>query len=174
MRESIGGAWLFGIVIVFIFFFSAFLAYSISYTKAFNVKNNIISYIEQYEGYSTSQLEVSSQTDEQLDETVEGMAFKLIKNTGYNYSQSQNINCEGTVEGAPNRTTFGGYCVVKYCPNGGQDGHGDKKTNTHYKITTYIALKIPVVNVTAKIPISGETRTIYSDTSNYPCTGGVD
>ena len=46
MRESIGGAWLFGIVIVFIFLFAAFLTYSISYTKAFNIKNEIINYIE--------------------------------------------------------------------------------------------------------------------------------
>ena len=39
MRESIGGAWLFGIVIVFITLFASFLTYSISYTKAFNTKN---------------------------------------------------------------------------------------------------------------------------------------
>ena len=51
MRESIGGTWLFGIVIVFIALFSAFLAYSISYTRAFNVKNEIINYIERNEGY---------------------------------------------------------------------------------------------------------------------------
>ena len=42
MREAIGGTWLFGIVILFIALFSAFLAYSVSYTKAFNTKNEII------------------------------------------------------------------------------------------------------------------------------------
>ena len=168
MRESIGGAWLFGIVIVFIFFFSGFLAYSISYTKAFNVKNNIISFIEEYEGYSTSDGDLASQTDTQLNETVEGKAYKLIRNTGYNYSGSQGIACDGIQNGSPNVTTEGGYCVVKYCPNGRDN------SNTHYKITTYIALKLPIINVTVKIPISGETRTIYSDTSHYPCTEGVD
>ena len=65
MRESIGGAWLFGIVIVFIFFFSGFLAYSISYTKAFNVKNNIISFIEEYEGYTVGEGDLASKTDEE-------------------------------------------------------------------------------------------------------------
>ena len=168
MRESIGGAWLFGIVIVFIFFFSGFLAYSISYTKAFNVKNNIISFIEEYEGYTISDGDLASQTDEDLKKTVEGKAYKLIRDTGYNYSGSQGIACDGTHNGAPNVTTEGGYCVVKYCPN------GVPNSNTHYKITTYIALKLPVINVTVKIPISGETRTIYSDASSYPCTEDLD
>ncbi len=168
MRESIGGAWLLGIVTIFIFFFSAFLAYSISYTKAFNVKNNIISIIEQYEGYSTSESDLASLSDEELDKSVEGMVYKNIRNTGYNFSNAQGFDCEGVVNGMPNTTTEGGYCVVKYCPN------GTNNSNTHYKITTYIALRLPVINVPVRIPISGETRTIYSDTSGYPCTEGLD
>ena len=42
MKEAMGGTWLTGLVIVFIFLFAGFLAYSISYTKAFRVKNEII------------------------------------------------------------------------------------------------------------------------------------
>ena len=53
MREAIGGTWLFGIVILFIALFSAFLAYSVSYTKAFNTKNEIINIIERNEGFTT-------------------------------------------------------------------------------------------------------------------------
>ena len=45
MRESIGGTWLISIVITFIALFAAFLAYAISYTKAFNAKNYIINLI---------------------------------------------------------------------------------------------------------------------------------
>ena len=41
MREAIGGTWLFGLVITFIVFFASFLAISINYSKAFNVKKNI-------------------------------------------------------------------------------------------------------------------------------------
>ncbi len=39
MKESIGGTWLLGFVLVFIVIFSAYLAVSINYTKAFKVKN---------------------------------------------------------------------------------------------------------------------------------------
>ena len=45
MREAIGGTWLFGLVITFIVFFASFLAVSINYSKAFNVKNNIVDII---------------------------------------------------------------------------------------------------------------------------------
>ena len=46
MKEAMGGTWLTGLVIVFIFLFAGFLAYSISYTKAFRVKNEILNLIE--------------------------------------------------------------------------------------------------------------------------------
>ena len=46
MRESMGGTWLFGIMALFIVLFSGFIAYSISYTKAFKTKNQIINLIE--------------------------------------------------------------------------------------------------------------------------------
>ena len=45
MREAIGGTWLFGLVITFIVFFASFLAVSINYSKAFNVKNNVVDLI---------------------------------------------------------------------------------------------------------------------------------
>ena len=52
MRESIGASWMLGIVVVFVFLFLFFLTYSINYTRAFNVKNEIINYIEHAEGYT--------------------------------------------------------------------------------------------------------------------------
>ena len=51
MRESIGGMWLFSIVITFIALFSSFLAYSISYTRAFNTKNEIIGIFDENDNY---------------------------------------------------------------------------------------------------------------------------
>ena len=57
MRESIGGTWLLGFVVLFIVLFSAYLAYSINYTKAFKTKNYIINTIEENEGYTTYKTE---------------------------------------------------------------------------------------------------------------------
>ena len=50
MRESIGGTWITQLVIVMMFVFVAFLALSVNYSKAFRVKNQMISIIEKYGG----------------------------------------------------------------------------------------------------------------------------
>lgn len=77
MRESIGGTWLFGIVITFIALFSAFLSYAISYTKAFNLKSEILNMIERSEGWTSTEItDLNNVTQEELDldESVEGRA----------------------------------------------------------------------------------------------------
>ena len=66
MREAFGGSWLFGFVALFIVLFSAYLAVSINYTKAFTAKNKIVSIIEENEGFSTSTGNVATKTDNDL------------------------------------------------------------------------------------------------------------
>ncbi len=158
MKEAIGSTWLIGIVITFIAIFSGFLAYSISYTKAFRVKNEVISIIEKNEGFSKTSLkgtEVDNESKLKDDKSTEGKAYRFIKSVGYNYSQ--NYSCtEGTLQ-------LGGYCLAKYCPG---NGEGER---VYYKVTTFIALKIPVLNIGINLPISGETRALYNDNSNN-CT----
>lgn len=68
MRESIGGLWLFSIVITFIVLFVSFLAYSISYTRAFKVKNEIINYIERAEGFTTTEGDIRNISSDELKE----------------------------------------------------------------------------------------------------------
>ena len=50
MRQAIGTTWIFSICLTFIVLFTAYLAISINYAKAFKIKNHIISMIEENEG----------------------------------------------------------------------------------------------------------------------------
>lgn len=52
MRESIGGAFLLKLVVIFIVIYNSLLAIAINYAIAFRVKNQIINLLEQYEGCS--------------------------------------------------------------------------------------------------------------------------
>lgn len=178
MREAIGGTWLFGIVITFIALFTSFLSYSISYTRAFNMKSEILNIIERNEGYTESEGTVENMTEEQLlkDDSAEAKIFYHIKKYGYNYTSASNIDCAsvGHPSGTENRT--GGYCVTKYCPDAEEvfdeatgtlilkDDGADSKT--YYKVTTFIAITIPVINITLKVPVTGETRTLFYDRSS--------
>lgn len=184
MREAIGGTWLFGIVITFIALFASFLSYSISYTRAFNMKSEILNIIERSEGYTIADVGVESMSKEQLeaDTSAEAQIYNLIKKYGYNYTSAENIDC--STVGHPNAINGvvtmkkGGYCLTKICPNkktkvdhvsGTEEVLSGTDSRTYYKVTTFIAITLPVVNITLKVPITGETRTLFYDNSDIPC-----
>lgn len=182
MRESIGGTWLLSIVITFIALFSAFLSYAISYTKAFNMKSEILNMIERAEGWTASpnaaNLTNMKTEDLEEDKSVEAQAFLKVKGLGYNYQAAQEVDCS-TVDGhTSNSMQIGGYCLTKYCPNKVETYNPEFDTSTidkdsvsskvYYKVTTFIAIKIPVINYVAKIPITGETRTLFHDQGDIP------
>lgn len=170
MRESIGGAWLFGIVITFIFMFSGFLAYSISYTKAFNVKNEVVNIIEQATGlHGWSDTTSVITPDNQLQNTARDKIIKTIKNTGYNYDVTSNIPCQSSDGSYGTKLNKSGVCIIKYCSANSINEELNRRSYVHYKVTTYIALKLPVLEITFKIPISGETTTITTDNSGFYC-----
>ena len=49
MRDAFGGVFTMNMLLVFIFIYVAFSAVSLTYAKAFRVKNHVIDYIEQNE-----------------------------------------------------------------------------------------------------------------------------
>ena len=167
MKESIGGTWLIGIVALFIVLFSAFMAYSINYTKAFRAKNGIIDLIEQNEGYTFySGSNINNMTQEQLmnDRSVQAKAYALVKSMGYDYgSKSENkvvCNNDGTISDATKIDAAyqpGGYCVYRFCNSDG---------TYRYKVVTYVMMKFPVINFGITVPIKGETKTLYYQIDN--------
>jgi len=169
MREAMGGTWLFGIVILFIALFTAFLAYSISYTRAFNTKNEIINILERNEGYSATAdhndciNEIKLAEEKGSSPSVACLIYDKMQNLGYNYGAASDIPCKLN-DKSVGVTADPGYCVSKICTNS-----GDKTSRVYYKVTTYVAVKIPVINVTARIPISGETKTLYHDQGKVEC-----
>lgn len=181
MRESMGGVWLIGIVMSFVALFAAFIVYAISYTRAFNVKNQIINLIERSEGWTSSENGDSSFVGKSLkelneitdDESVEFLAYRYIKASGYNTEALSNLNCgTGVTEGehhnhaAFGRSMAGGYCVTMYCPEKtevpGQSGiYTGTDSKVYYKVTTFITLEF--LDLVMTIPVTGETRTLYYD-----------
>ena len=172
MREAIGGTWLFGIVILFIALFSAFVAYSVSYTKAFNTNNEIINIIERNAGFTTlksGNSDIRSLSDEALQEdgSSEALIYYKIKKIGYNYTVAEGISCQTVYGNESSTMQAGGYCLAKVCKplSNSDDNDTNSRYTTYYKVTTFIAINLPVVNVVAKIPISGETKSLYYDAS---------
>jgi len=170
MRESIGGGWLFGIVIVFIFMFSGFLAYSVSYTKAFNVKNEIINYIEQGQGYTGHDQDVEKMDPNDLPNTVKAKAYNLINKSGYDWETNVLSSCP-----SGKKLNEYGVCIEKFCPkaNTTKNKNIHNISDVHYKVTTFITFQIPFFGIKFTIPLTGETSTIKSDYSTYKCVDEI-
>lgn len=154
MRESIGGTWLLGFVVAFIVIFSAYLAVSINYTKAFKVKNQIINLIEENEGFSKSIGDVSSKTDSQLKSSsqTEDKIYYYLKEIGYATAKIDTNKCPA------GEAQSGGYCIKKVCTRQG----------SYYKVTSFIKIELPIIWQSFTIPISGETKVLYN-TSDGKC-----
>ena len=56
MKESIGNFWLLSIVLIFILIFAAYLTVTLNYSKAFKIKNEVLTIIEKRNGITDDQV----------------------------------------------------------------------------------------------------------------------
>lgn len=156
MREAVGSTFLFNIMIVFIFFFASFLAIAINYSQAFRIKNQIINYIEQYEGID------DIDDRERIVEYINSSGYYRdnvncdcndIVCTDYEINRHRDNNPNGSrVSVGSNRTN--GLCVRKL-----SNANGD----TYYRVTTFVSFNLPVIGQFFTFPVKGETRIITND-----------
>lgn len=154
MKESIGNALLFYIIITFVIVLIAFFVGSLSYSKAFKVKNRIIETIEKEEGFTT---DAKGEIDDWLkggDEGKAGIGYRVNTNGG----NANSSNC-GAVDGGTllNAASNYQYCVYELTSC---NKNADKsRCGTYYRVTTYMFFDVPVIGDLIKIPVSGETKT---------------
>ncbi len=147
MRESIGGAFLFNLVLIFLGVYVAILAFAVVYARAFNTKNHVITLIEQYEGYNNASTEINNYMASRsggVTNITSQYCCDLFRKE-YNVQQS---DCSKSVK------QIQGGCIFEF---------KDTTAKTHYYVvTTFMRIDIPVVSALVKYwPISGETRVLY-------------
>ena len=144
MRESIGGTWIFSLVIVFIVLFTGYLAVSVNYSRAFKVKNGIINIIEENEGHS-------SNAEEEITSYLNGSGYFVFgscasNETGYGRQSSQSNKFR--------------YCVSKV-PN-----NETTIPSTRYYVRVFFRLDLPVFGDLLTFPITGEIKAVYFANDN--------
>lgn len=169
MRESISGGWLMGFVVFFVVLFSSFLAVAINYTRAFKVKNQIINIIEEYEGFTTTPADGRLITEDTLKQssiselmeigTAQAESYAALLSMAYNTEQE--VDCNET----QGKDQEGGYCLKKICAKV-YKGANCSVRGSYYRVTTFINFELPIIGVNIKVPISGETTTLYYANKN--------
>ena len=145
MRDAMGGSVALVIIVVFIVIALGYMAFNVNYTKAFRMKNKIISVYEDYDGECLSDCR---------------NAIKEYSKT-IGYSSGNNMNCPSGFKNIDDL-----YCVneLKYL-NRTSDRSGlidDMKDKRYYRIITKINIEIPIINNILDLKIfyiTGDTKT---------------
>ena len=175
MKESIGSALLLNIALVFIGVISLILVSSVAYSKAFKVKNRIISIINEYDGNCDFN-------------DINDSCFSKIETELSNMGYSSNISseCEGIGNNSSSNdgvTTFEitpiykgdyhKYCVYRYdlCDYSMVDGRRICDPNSskyyYYKVKTFMHFDIPLIGNFLEFSVSGDTKVFIDSIINY-------
>ena len=141
MRDAFGGIVNIVIIVVFLTLVSGYLAFNVNYTKAFRVKNKIISTFEQYEGC------------ENANSTCDSIIQEYMKELGYS-APNFNLSSDGDT------------CRYGYCYKNVESDSGEvesSKNRAYYKIVTQITIDLPIINRVMQgmdaFKIKGDTKT---------------
>ncbi len=151
MRNSIAGAWLYGIVLVFMSVFIAFISISFNYSNVFQMKSVLTTTIEQNQGVNTNSINAMAGIIRQYGYTGTGLCKehyigisyqdlsqpRITKNCGQEPTGKQSI-CARKVRVASAKTT-------KY----------------YYLVGAFFGFTLPVVGQIYSFYIEGETNEIY-------------
>lgn len=182
MKNSISNIWLVGLVTLFIMTFAGFLAVTVSYSRAFKMRDMIISKIENYKGVtdrgpsSSSDGYTNPGTLQSINAYLVASGYKVKgrclneKNvTWYGVSDLNFTSSLGNGFGVSNNNKGYYYCISKYDAN---KNYGNKITytvnnsNYYYKIRLFFKINLPVLGDVFTFNVDGRTNAIANTTSN--------
>lgn len=160
MSDSIGGTYIVGIIVMFIIIASGYMAFNVNYTKAFRMKDKLVTVYERNNGTCNSSC---------MEEIIE-----YAKEIGY--TGVTNLNCptsEGYEKG-PNGYPYALYCIKKTVSyEGKRYGKGeasivdgeviDRRNICYYSFITKINISIPVIDKLFNLEvfqITGDTKSM--------------
>lgn len=140
MRQALGNAFIMNIVIAIVIVIILMVISSLSYTKAFKVKNMIISSIEENNGFNNKAVE-------EIDANLAKMGYRINKN-GIQSCDTSDLPNKCT---AVNNSASYRYCIYQ-C---------ETSKGNYYRVTSYMYFDIPIIGNKMEFPVYGETKTFY-------------
>ena len=151
MRETIGTTWVFQLVVIFILLFASYLALTINYSKAFRVKNEVLSIIEKSEGLTPSAKElIDNYLITSAYHTKGKCLTSLAGNTYGSTSLTGSENSFELVETNTNKDYY--YCVTVIAGY-----HSYVETRAYYKVRLFFRFDLPVLGSITTFNVDGQT-----------------
>ena len=144
MNEGIGSSTILVIIVVFIAFVSAYMAFNVNYTKAFRMKNKIVNLYEEYNGVCTNT--IGDGGLQSCESKIQSYKSEIAYSGG-------NIDCENNFYRPSNSTIdnnyrVDGFCIYKVKADtsvGEAIAVDPNKDGYYYRVVTRIDIRIPIV-----------------------------
>lgn len=164
MKEAVGGIFTIQAVVIFLVLAIGLLLFSVNYTKAFKVKNDIRRVVEEFEGLTDSASEKIDRVADKYNYTVsDPKSYVQICNSmpGYKAYRSTSKNGNNVV-----------FCIKCDLADviGSNNGNLQYK-GSYYTIATFVNIDIPIINkifpkAAGFLKVKGQTSLIYSSGTN--------
>lgn len=154
MKGAIGNTMVMNIVITFVILTIAFLVGSISYSKAYKVKTKIVDIIEKYDGnFNDSGASIVNE----ISDFLGSIGYRTV-------SQTQKVDCKKYEEKSDDKV-IGTTLNYDVCIIARNNGNSTGTKAEHYKVVVYMYFDFPVIGDAIKIPVSGETKSLFKPIS---------
>lgn len=175
MKQGISNVWLLGLIIGFIFMFSAYIAITINYTSSYKMKNEILKIIEKHKGVTIYQGTPVSSIFPGYG-TVTGHVGTIQTINLYLRGNAYTANGKCPTEDGPwigiNTLTEGAadydkpanngktyyYCISRHKYNKIPSG---MQASYYYKVKLFYRFEIPVLSNWLAVGVEGDTMEIF-------------
>ncbi len=162
MREAIGGTWLTQIIIVFMLIFVAFLALTLNYAKAFKMKNDLLTIIEEREGMTISKNGTLNGSIGLMNNYLEKNGYTILRacpEGSYGVADLHNETLNYIDQGNSAKRYY--YCVTKYsAPSTNYRG------KVYYQVAISLKFNLPILGDLFTFEVTGNTEDISNAADN--------
>lgn len=151
MRESVGTAWIYGLVLTFTLIFSGFLVLALSYSKAYKLKNEVTSMIEKYEGLTTTGAYNNGGSIKIINQYLQNSGYSTMGSCLENDWGVSDLESYNALERAVQGKKY--YYCVSY--------HTNEKCRTIFRVTLFYNFNLPVLGQMRKYMVSGQTNEVF-------------
>ena len=154
MRQTIGGTWLFQLMILFILLFAAFIILTLNYSRTVRVKNELIDMFEKYEGLNSRSIELVNTYLTYNGYTTQGICTEEDAQGMYGAFDLSRASLEPARAGVKYY-----YCVRKF---------SGANTTNYYQVTLFYKFNLPIIGDASGFSIKGTTSNFQShDEKDY-------
>lgn len=150
MRESIGTAWIYGLVLTFTLIFAGFLVLALSYSKSYKLKNEMTSMIEKYEGLTTMGAYNNGGSIKIINQYLQNSGYKAKGSCLSGDYASDDLTSYVLVPARQDKAYY--YCVSY---------HTNNECRTIFRVTLFYDFNLPILGQLRKYMVSGQTNEIY-------------